>query len=78
MTTKNSFYLWGTILFLILLNFSLIVRIDSYHNYGKRFTYTDGVALYKICNKKPWNKDSMINRLYWEKNTDFKEFLQGK
>jgi len=53
MTTKNSFYLWGTILFLILLNFSLIVRIDSYHNYGKRFTYTDGVALYKICNKKP-------------------------
>ena len=78
MTIKNNYYLGFIIMLLVIMNLTLIVKIDSQHNAGKRFTYTDCVVLYKICSKNGWDKTKLINRIYEGKNTEFREFLLGK
>ena len=40
-----------------------------------RFTFDDWVVLFNICSQKTWPKVSVINKLYWDKQTDFKTYL---
>ena len=77
-TTKSKFYLIITIFLLIVINLTIIVKIDVSNLQWKRFTYEDGILLYNICQKNWWSKTALIDRIYEDKKTDFREFLLGK
>jgi hypothetical protein len=76
--TRSNIYLISTVFLLIIINLTLIVKIDVANLQGKRFTYEDGVLLYNICQKHGGSKDTLIKRVYEDKNTDFREFILGK
>lgn len=76
-TNKNKAYLISIIFILIILNLTLIVKVDVARN-QKYFTYEDWIVLYNICQKKSGSKETLINKIYENKNTDFREFLLGK
>ena len=66
------------VIVLVFMNLVLITKLDTFKKEGKRFTYEDWVALYKICSKNWGKKEAIIYRNYWQKETDFKHFLLGK
>ena len=76
-TTKSKVYLISIIFILIIINLTLIVKVDVARN-QKYFSYEDGVMLYNICQKKGGSKEALIKKIYENKNTDFREFLLGK
>lgn len=76
--TKSKLYLIGIIFLLVVINLTLIIKIDVAIFKNKAFTYEDGIVLYNICNKKGGSKETLINRIYENKTTDFREFLLGK
>ena len=75
---KNKLYLYSIIFSLIVINLTLIMKIDVEYLKGKRFTYEDGVILYNICVKKWGNKETLIDRVYEDKKTDFRDFILWK
>jgi len=74
----NKLYLYSIIFLLIIINISTIIKVDNELLKGKRFTYEDWVMLYNICNKKGGPKESLINRIYEDQKTDFRDFILGK
>lgn len=80
--TQNEFKIqtYTTIIVMILISIVLYQasQVSEFLNAWKRFTYEDGVYLYEICSKKWGQKDSLINRIYENKNTDFREFILWK
>lgn len=76
-TTKTKLYLVATIFLLIVINLLTIIKTDRFLR-NKPFTYEDGIVLYNICQKNGGSKELLINRIYEDNNTDFREFLLGK
>lgn len=76
-TIKNNMVLGAIILFLIAININISVKTAKVLQ-EKAFTYEDGIVLYNLCKKKGGSKGSLYNRIYEEKNTEFREFLLGK
>lgn len=74
---RSKLYLISIIFLLIIINLTLIVKVDVLRN-EKYFTYEDGIMLYNICQKKWGSKETLIRKVYENKNTDFREFLLGK
>lgn len=77
-TIKTKLYLVTIIFVLIILNLTLVAKIDLADLKSKKFTYEDGVMLYNICQKNGGSKETLIKRIYEDKNTDFREFILGK
>lgn len=75
---KYIFFLLITVMILCVLCMKQFVIIQDFIDQGKRFSYEDGVMLYEICQKKWWPKQSLIDRIYEEKRTDFREFILWK
>ena len=75
---KINLYLILTIFVLVLLVLMQSVKIDQEMKKWRRFTYEDWVYLYYICNKKPWPKESLVDKIYSTNNTDFREFILWK
>ena len=82
-TTRIFFIIIFTTL--IFLNLSLSIKneelnlkIEKHLNILNIFTLEDWIILYDFCEKKPWPKLSTIVRVYWDKQTDFKNYLLEK
>jgi len=69
-------FIISIVILLIIMNLVLISKMDMFKKKGKRFTYTDWVVLYNLCKTKETKED--ILKLYWSKDTDFKEYLLSK
>ena len=51
------------------------IKISEFQETWNRFTYEDWIALYNSCDLRTWPKTKMIIDTYWDKQTDFKNFL---
>jgi len=72
---KSNLHLLLIVIVLVFTNLYLVSQVDLAFMKARHFTYEDGVALYNICQKNGGNKDTLIKRIYEDKNTDFKEFI---
>lgn len=66
----DSFWYKLLIIIVVVMNIFLYLQIQQLSKPWLRFTYEDGVALYKICTE--WWIDV---KAFYTKNTDFKQFL---
>ncbi len=62
---------------LVIFNRVFLIVIEDFHDEWKRFTFKDGVMLYNICQKNEFKED-ILKQVYWDKTTDFREFLLSK
>ncbi len=76
--TTTKIYIGLCIFFLWLLNIYLVLKLNEEMWKWSRFTLEDWMILYDFCEQKPWPKLSQIVRVYWEKQTDFKNYLLEK
>lgn len=63
------------ILSLLIIIFSAI--LFSFIWQGERFTAQDWMILYQICEGKKFSDEDLLI-IYWDKKTDFKNFLLNK
>lgn len=75
---KNNLYLLFIVIVLVFTNLYMVSNVDTHLRHDKVFTYEDGVYLYTVCNKNGGSKDTIVSRIYEDKNTDFKEFILWK
>ena len=73
--TKTRIYIFLSILILWFLNIYLIMIINNTRHISNNLTYEDWVILYKFCDLRTWPKLKTIVNVYWNKQTDFKNFL---
>ena len=73
--TSVKIYIWLIIIFLWYLNIHIALELDNQLKVWKRFTYEDWLALYNSCSLKPWPKTKKLIEIYWDKQTDFKNYL---
>ena len=72
---KSRIMLLIIISLLIIANLALLQKLDEHAELGTRFTFQDWVMLYNICQTKEWVDLKKIVETYWNKQTDFKNFI---
>ena len=73
--TRNKIYICLIFFLLTFANITLLAKLKEQEWKWARFTYEDGVALFNYCQLKAWPKTKMIVDTYWDKQTDFKNYL---